>query len=57
MLDWIGSNIRSVIAVILLAAVIFLIIRSMIKDLKAGKTLCSGSCQGCALKGQCHKNE
>lgn len=43
--------ISSVIVGIILLALVFLVIRSMVRDKKAGKGICGGDCSAC--KG-CH---
>lgn len=47
-------NVSTVIVALVLIAVIVLIIRSMLKDRKAGKNSCGHKCSGCAMAGQCH---
>ncbi|MBR6242622.1 MAG: FeoB-associated Cys-rich membrane protein [Ruminococcus sp.] len=46
---------RWVIVLIVLIAVVGLIIYSMIRDKKQGRSSCSHGCQNCAMHGQCHK--
>ena len=46
--------ISSVIVGIILLALVFLVIRSMVRDKKAGKGICGGDCSAC--KG-CHCKE
>ena len=63
MLSWIQGNIGSIVAVLVLLAVVLLILRRLILDKKAGKHICGGSCgscggscNGCPMQGQCHGN-
>ena len=53
MLAWIAVNLINIalIAVILLIAA--LIVRGMLRDRKAGKSSCGGSCSGCSACGGC----
>lgn len=46
--------IATIVISILLAAVVTLIIRSLVKNKKKGKHSCSG-CAGCSLSRSCHK--
>lgn len=50
---FLAENIGTMAVGRVLAAVVVLIIRSLIKDKKAGKSTCGGSCGGCALNGSC----
>ena len=49
--------IPSVIICTVLAAVVALIIRKMIKDKKQGKSGCGCGCSGCAMKDSCHSGK
>lgn len=42
------------VVVIILAVIVGLVIRGMIKDKKAGKSSCGCSCGNCPMAGQCH---
>ena len=44
----------TVIIGLIVAAGLFLAIRQMHKDKKAGKSLCGGKCSGCPNCGACH---
>lgn len=54
MLQWIGTNIGTILISLLLLAAVALIIRSMMRDKKQGKSSCGGNCAGCAACGACH---
>ncbi len=54
MAAWVGANIGNIVIILILAAVIALVIHSMIKDKKAGKGGCGCGCENCALHGKCH---
>ena len=45
----------TVIVLLVLAAIIFLIVFSMVRDRKAGKSSCGCKCSCCPMAGQCHK--
>lgn len=47
MLSWLHANFGSIIAVLVLLAVVALIIRRLILDKRAGKHICGGSCGSC----------
>ena len=57
MLQWIISNIWTIIICAVLVAIVAAIIISMVKKKKAGKSMvCScGCCKGCPMSGSCHK--
>lgn len=55
MLQWLNNNIGSIIAVIVLVALVGAIIVKMVKDKKSGKSSCGCGCEHCAMSGECHK--
>ena len=44
-----------VLVLIALIVIVALIIISMVKDKKAGKSSCGHGCQNCAMHGKCHQ--
>ncbi len=44
----------TIIICVILAAIVFFIIRSMVKDKKQGKSSCGGNCGACPMGGCCH---
>ena len=54
MLQWISTNIGTILISLLLLTAVALIIRSMMRDKKQGKSSCGGNCAGCAACGACH---
>ena len=56
MIDWIVDNAANIIVIMIVAAVVLLVIRSMIKDKKAGKSSCGCGCSNCAMAGKCHSH-
>lgn len=54
MLQWISANIGTILISLVLLTVVALIIRSMMRDKKQGKSSCGGNCAGCAACGACH---
>ena len=53
MLQWIGDNLSTILICIFLLAI--LIIRSLIRQKKQGKSSCGAGCAHCAMHGECHK--
>ena len=53
MLLWLEANLVSILLSALLIAAVALIIRGLIRDRKAGKHICGGSCGACACSGAC----
>lgn len=56
MLEWIGQNIPTIVAVAVLTCVVALIIIGMIKDKKQGKHSCGSSCSCCPMSDKCHSD-
>lgn len=58
MLAWLHANLGNIAVVLVLCAVTFLIIRSIVRDRRMGKSSCGsrcGSCCGsCPMGGACH---
>ena len=46
MLQWIGENFASLVLLLLVAAIIFFLLRSKIRETKKGN--CGCGCQGCS---------
>ena len=55
MLAWISSNIGTVLVVAVLVLIVFLIVRSMLRDKKAGRSSCGSNCAHCQMTGKCHE--
>ena len=51
MLAWFAANLINIVLILVVAGVVGLILRGMIRDRKAGKSACGGSCADC---GACH---
>ena len=54
MLEWLSQNIATIIICAVLAVIFGLMLWSLLRDKKKGKSSCCGGCAGCALAGQCH---
>ena len=51
MLAWFAANLINIVLILVVAGVVGLILRGMIRDRRAGKSACGGSCADC---GACH---
>ena len=57
MWNWISENYPTVLICVALIAVVILIIRSLVKDKKKGKSTCGCNCAHCAMAGSCHSKK
>jgi len=55
MLGWLSANLINILLVAVIAAVVVLLIRGMIRDKKAGKSSCGGNCAACGACSSCGK--
>lgn len=53
MLAWLSANLINIALVAVIALIVGLLIRGMIRDKKAGKSACGGNCAGCGACGKC----
>ena len=51
MLTWLASNLINIVIIVLLVLIVGFVIRGMIRDRKAGKASCGGSCASCGACG------
>ena len=51
MLAWLSANLINIALIAVLALVVFLVVRGMLRDKKAGKSACGGNCAACG--GSC----
>ena len=51
MLHWISANLSTILISIALLAIVVLIIRSLVRQKKQGKSSCGAGCAHCALHG------
>jgi len=57
MLEWLAENIGTILITAGLIVIVALIIRSIVRDKKAGISSCGvkcGGCGACAMAGKCH---
>lgn len=58
MLNWLSSNLSTILISIVLLAIVISIIRYLINQKKQGKSTCGGACSGCsACGGKCHNGQ
>ena len=57
MLAWLSQNIYTILIIAALALVFTLMIRSLIRGRKSGKSSCCGGCAGCANACYCHPQD
>lgn len=50
MLAWLSENIGTILIILVLAAIVALAIRSIVKDRKSGKSSCGGNCSACGAQ-------
>ena len=48
MISWIGENFASIVLLLILAAIVFVLIRSKIKEGRHGTCGCGCGCSGCS---------
>ena len=53
MLAWLVANLVNLVLILAVAAVLGLAVRGMVRDRKAGKSPCGGSCADCGVCGSC----
>ncbi len=53
MLAWLSANLINIVLVAVIVLVVGFLIRSMIRDKKAGKSACGGNCASCGACGGC----
>lgn len=57
MLHWISANLSTILISIALLAIVVLIIRSLVRQKKQGKSSCGAGCAHCTMHGQCHHSQ
>lgn len=57
MLSWIAEYWPTLLICAFLAAVVFLCIRSLLRNKKQGKGSCGCGCSDCAMSGCCHQKK
>ncbi|MGN0563483.1 MAG: FeoB-associated Cys-rich membrane protein [Candidatus Heritagella sp.] len=57
MLQWISAHIGTILICLVLAAIVILILRSLIRQKKQEKSSCGCNCAHCAMHGSCHSQK
>ena len=53
MLAWLSANLINIVLIAVLVLITGMLIRSMIRDRKAGKSSCGGNCASCGVCSGC----
>ena len=53
MLTWLSANLINIVLIAVIALIVGLLLRGMVRDKKAGKSSCGGSCASCGACGGC----
>ena len=53
MLAWLSANLINIALMLAVALLVFVLVRSLIRDKRAGKSPCGGSCSGCGGCSAC----
>lgn len=57
MIEWLQSNLATIIVLAIIVVLVVLVLIKMVKDKRAGKGFCSCGCEGCSMKNSCNKNK
>ena len=55
MLQCLSNNLATILICLVLAVIVALIIWSLVRNKKKGKSSCGCNCAHCAMAGSCHK--
>ena len=55
MFAWIKDNLLTIAILLGLAAAVFAIVFSLIRDRKKGRSSCGSGCAHCPMAGKCHQ--
>ena len=53
MLAWLSANLINIVLIAVIVLITGMLIRSMIRDRKAGKSSCGGNCASCGACSKC----
>ena len=56
MLEWLYSNLANILIIGAVLGIVTLVIVSMVRDKRDGKSSCGCNCSHCAMAGKCHPN-
>lgn len=54
MLEWLAENLVNIVLIAVIAGIVALLIRGMLRDKKAGKHVCGGNCACCGGCSACN---
>ena len=54
MLEWLYSNMANILIIAAVLGIVALVIFSMVRDKKTGRSSCGCGCANCAMAGKCH---
>ena len=57
MIEWLASNIGTIICALVLAALAAAAVIVLVKDKKNGKSSCGCGCANCPMNGKCHEKK
>lgn len=57
MISFISNNIGTIIAFVIILAIVIMAFGVLVKDKKKGKSSCGCNCAHCAMAGSCHKTK
>ena len=57
MLQWLSNNLATILICLVLAVIVALIIWSLVRNKKKGKSSCGCNCAHCAMAGSCHNKK
>ena len=56
MITWLAENLGTILISIVLIVLVAVVIRSVIRDKKMGKSTCGGSCASCRMCAACRQS-
>lgn len=57
MLQWIQTNLGTMLICAVLIVIVALIVRSLVRQKRQGKSACGCNCAHCAMHGACHQQK
>ncbi len=55
MLNWLASNLVTILSILVISAMVILAVVSLIRDRKKSRAGCGHGCSGCPMCGSCHR--
>ncbi len=57
MLQWIQTNLGTMLICAVLIVIVALVVRSLVRQKRQGKSSCGCNCAHCAMHGACHRQK